>query len=85
MQGIHRWTTLIRGREVEESRPVAGIVPFVKTLERTSFRHMPMYVIEFVIKIIVICFENNIKCDAPNPGGLWTTRQPAEDSWMLGN
>ena len=23
---------------------------------------MPMYVIEFVIKLIVICFENNIKC-----------------------
>ena len=22
---------------------------------------MPMYVIEFVIKLIVICFENNIK------------------------
>ena len=23
--------------------------------------YMPMYVIEFVIKLIVICFENNIK------------------------
>ena len=40
---------------------MAGIVLFVKTLERTSFGHMPMYVIEFVIKLIVICFENNIK------------------------
>ena len=29
--------SLIRGREVEESRPVAGIVLFIKTLERTSF------------------------------------------------
>ena len=24
-------------------------------------------------------------CDAPNPGGPLTTRQPAEYSWMLGN
>ena len=23
---------------------------------------MPVYVIEFVIKLTVICFENNIKC-----------------------
>ena len=30
VQGIHRWTTLIRGREVEESRAEAGIVLFVK-------------------------------------------------------
>ena len=61
MQGIHRWTALIRGREVEESRHVAGIVSFVKTFERTSFWHMSMYVIEFVINLIVICYENNIK------------------------
>ena len=51
---------IIEGREIEESRPMAGIVLFAKTLERTSFGHMPMYVIEFVIKLIVICFENNI-------------------------
>ena len=62
MQGIHWWTPPIQGREVEENRPIAGIVFFVKTLKRTSFGHMPMYVIEFVIKIIVICFENNIIC-----------------------
>ena len=24
-------------------------------------------------------------CDAPNPGGPLTTRQPVEDSWMSGN
>ena len=24
-------------------------------------------------------------CDTPNPGGPLTTRQPTEDSWMLGN
>ena len=24
-------------------------------------------------------------CDAPNPGGPLTTRQPAEYSWMSGN
>ena len=30
MQGIHQWTALILGREVEESRHVAGIVLFVK-------------------------------------------------------
>ena len=64
---------------------MAGIVLLVKTLERTIFRHMPMYVIEFVIKLTVIYFENNIKCGAPNPGGPWTTCQPTEDSWMLGN
>ena len=40
---------------------MGGIFLFVKTLERTSFGHMPVYVIEFVIKLIVICFENNIK------------------------
>ena len=28
--GIHRWTALIQGREVEESQPVAGMVLFVK-------------------------------------------------------
>ena len=37
VQGIHLWKTLIWGREVEESRLVAGVVLFVKTLERTSF------------------------------------------------
>ena len=26
-----------------------------------------------------------VVCDAPNPGGPLTTRQLAEDSWMLGN
>ena len=36
VQGIHRWTTLIRSQEVKESRHVAGIVLFVKTLERTG-------------------------------------------------
>ena len=40
---------------------MAGIVPFVKTLGRTGFFHMPVYVIEFVIKLIVIFFENSIK------------------------
>ena len=40
---------------------MAGIVLFVKTLERTSFEHMPVYIIEFVIKLIVISFKNNIK------------------------
>ena len=30
VQGIHWLTTLIRGREVEESRPVSNIVLFVK-------------------------------------------------------
>ena len=24
-------------------------------------------------------------CEAPNPGGPLTTRQPAEDLWMSGN
>ena len=37
VQGIHCWMALIRGREVEESRLVAGIVLFVKALEITSF------------------------------------------------
>ena len=40
---------------------MAGIILFLKTLERTSFGHMLVYVIEFVIKLIVIFFENNIK------------------------
>ena len=40
---------------------MVGIVLFVKTLERISFGHMSVYVIEFVIKLTVICFENNIK------------------------
>ena len=40
---------------------MAGIVLFVKTLERTSFGHIPVYIIEFVIKLTVICFEHNIK------------------------
>ena len=61
MQGIHRWTALIWGREFEEIQPVAGIVIFVKTLERTSFGICLWYVIEFVIKLTIICFENNIK------------------------
>ena len=61
MQGIHGWTTLILGLEVKESRPMAGIDLFVKTMEITSFGHMLVYVIEFVIKLIVICFEYNIK------------------------
>ena len=30
VQSIHRWTALIRGREVEESRSVASIVLFIK-------------------------------------------------------
>ena len=39
VQGIHWWMALIRGREVEDIRPVVGIVPFVKTLERTSLAY----------------------------------------------
>ena len=39
---------------------MAGIVLFVK-LWKEIFWHMPVYVIEFVIKLTVICFENNIK------------------------
>ena len=30
---MHRWTALIRGREVKESQPVVSIVLFVKTLK----------------------------------------------------
>ena len=37
VQGIHRWTALIPGLEVEESRLVGGIVLLVKTLERIGF------------------------------------------------
>ena len=60
VQGIHLWTTLIRDRDVEESRPVASIVLFVK-LWKKQFWHMHVYVIEFLMKLTVICFENNIK------------------------
>ena len=54
------------------------IVLFVKTLERTSFGHMPVYVIEFVIELIVICFENNIK-SLMNV----TKRIPGEWDWIV--
>ena len=60
MKDIHRRTTLIRGREVEESQPVAGIVLFVK-LRKELVLAYAVYVIEFVIKLTVICFEINIK------------------------
>ena len=39
---------------------MAGIVPFLK-LWKEQFWHMPMYVIEFEMKLTVVCFENNIK------------------------
>ena len=39
---------------------MASIVLFVK-LWKEQFWHMPVYVIEFVIKLTIICFENNIK------------------------
>ena len=60
VQGIHRWTALIRGREVEESRPMAGIVLFVKIWKEIVLA----YACEFnrvVIKLTIIYFENNIK------------------------
>ena len=40
---------------------MASTILFVKTLERISFGHMLVYVIEFMIKLIVICFEKNIR------------------------
>ena len=39
---------------------MADIVFFVK-LWKEQFWHMLVYVIEFVMKLMVICFENNIK------------------------
>ena len=52
--------TLIRGREVEESRPVAGIVLFVKLWKELVLAYT--YVCNRVVmKLTVICFENNIK------------------------
>ena len=39
---------------------MAGIVLFVK-LWKKQFWHIPVYVIEFVMKFTVICFENHIK------------------------
>ena len=37
VQGIHRWTTLIQGREIKESQLVVVIVLFVKLWKKTSF------------------------------------------------
>ena len=60
MQVIHQWTALIRGREVEEIRPVAGIVLFVKLWKELALEYV--YVCNrVVIKLTVICFENDIK------------------------
>ena len=60
MQGIHRWTTLTWGREVEESRPVAGIVLFVKLWKELVLAYACVCN-RVVIKLTIICFENNIK------------------------
>ena len=57
---MHRWTALIRCREVEESQLVAGIVLFVKLWKELvlAFAYVCNRVL---IKLTVICFENNIK------------------------
>ena len=57
--GIHRWVTLIRGREVEESRLVAGIVLFVEIWKELVLAYARVCN-RVVIKLTVICFENNI-------------------------
>ena len=59
MQGIHRWTALVRGREVEESRLVVGIVLLVK-LWKELVLACACVCNRVVIKLTVICFENNI-------------------------
>ena len=59
VQGLHQWTALIRGQEVEESRPVADIVLFVKLWKELVLGYA--YVCNrVVIKLTLICFENNI-------------------------
>ena len=60
MQGIHTWTALIWGLEVEESQPVADIILFVKRWQELVLAYVCVCN-RVVIKVTVICFENNIK------------------------
>ena len=56
----YRWTALIRGREVEESRPVASIVLFIKLWKELVLAYACVCN-RVLIKLTLIIFENNIK------------------------
>ena len=53
VRDIRRWTALIRGRKVEESRLVAFTTPFVKFFEQISF-DMYFYVRELIELIWIV-------------------------------